>query len=304
METLLPKIDLYHLLVFYYVCNEKSISAAADKLFLSQPTITGHMKSLEESVQTKLFKIYKKKLVLTQTGEGLYHYAREVYKQLIAADRFIEISKESNLRIGVSSLLVLPVARSINNLSKQFNNSINIQVRSGLSYTLVRDLADSKIDVAIVPTLDFGDKSLSYIRIANGVKLTCYASASNPIFKKASFSWADIVKYPLVIGTGDSPIREIVTNKLLSEGVKTSPLFDLAGDNFEFFKTIVKNGDSISFALYEDIREDVERGVLKVIKASGELCTDIDAVTPHSHFSTHLVQSFISCAKAIWKESS
>jgi DNA-binding transcriptional LysR family regulator len=300
MEKLLPKIDIYHLLVFYYVCNQKSITAAANKLFLSQPTVTAHMKSLERSTQTKLFQIDKKKLTLTHTGEGLYHYAREIFRQSMAADRFIEISKESNLNIGVSSLLVLPVARAINSLSKQMLTSVNFEVRFGESFTLVREVADSNIDVAIVPNFDFGINNLSHFRIADGVKLTFYASAANPIFQKESVVWADLADYPLIIGTEESPMKKILTNKLVAEGLKSSPQFYLTADNFEFFKTIVKNGNSISFSLYEDIHEDVEKGTLKVLPLPSDILVDIDVITHQSHFSTFLVQEFIASVKNAW----
>jgi len=53
----IPKLDVYNLVVFYLVVNEKSLTAAAEKLFLSQPTVTYHIKSLEKSVGTKLLDI-------------------------------------------------------------------------------------------------------------------------------------------------------------------------------------------------------------------------------------------------------
>jgi len=303
MEKLLPKLDIYHLLVFYYVCKEKSITAAANKLFLSQPTVTAHMKSLERSAQTKLFQIDKKKLTLSHAGEGLYHYAGEIFRQSMAADRFIELSKESNINIGVSSLLVLPVARAINNLSQQITNSVNLQVRFGESFTLVREVADSNIDVVIVPNFDFGINNLSHVRIADDVKLTFYASPSNPIFQKESIGWVDLADYPLILGTEESPMKKILTNKLVSEGLTSSPQFYLTSDNFEFFKTIVKNGNSISFALYEDIRDDVEKCSLKVLPLPSDICVDIDVITHRSHFDTLLVQEFIACVKNVWNSS-
>jgi len=300
MAKLFPKIGIYHLLIFYYVCNEKSITAAANKLYLSQPTVTSHMKSLEQSVQTKLFQICKKKLVLTHVGEGLYSYAREIFQQSMAADRFIEISKESNLYIGVSSLLVLPVARAIHSMSEQLKKSVNIEVRFGESFNLVKEVIDSSVDVAIVPNFDFGVNKLSHVRIIDGIKLLFYASPSNPIFLKRSIEWVDLAEYPLIIGTEDSPMKKILTNKLISEGLQASPQFYLTADNFEFFKTIVKSGNSISFAVWEDIQGEVERGLLKVVPLPDDICVNIDVITHESHFSTYLVQEFITAVREAW----
>ena len=123
------------------VCNEKSITAAADKLFLSQPTVTAHIKALESSLDAKLVQINRKKLTLTPIGEGLYNYSRDIFQQSMAAERFIEISRESSLNIGVSSLLVQKVAVAINAMyaiSKKRSQSINIKVRTGELLTLIK----------------------------------------------------------------------------------------------------------------------------------------------------------------------
>ena len=97
-----PKLDVYNLVVFYFVASEKSLTAAAEKLFLSQPTVTYHIKSLEQSVGAKLLEIRKKKLFLTQAGEGLFKYSKQIYQQLINAERFIEELKEASLRVGIA----------------------------------------------------------------------------------------------------------------------------------------------------------------------------------------------------------
>jgi len=181
--------------------------------------------------------------------------------------------------------------------------SVNFEVRFGESFTLVREVSDSNIDVAVVPNFDFGINNLSHFRVADGVKLTFYARAANPIFQKESISWVDLADYPLIIGTEESPMKKILTNKLAAEGLKSSPQFYLTADNFEFFKTIVKNGNSISFALYEDIRDDVEKGTLKVLPLPSDILVDIDVITHQSHFSTFLVQEFIGAVKKAWQKS-
>ena len=224
MKQSLPKIDTYRLLLFYHVCNEKSITAAAEKLFLSQPTITTHMKTLERSTGTKLFKVERQKLILTQIGEGLYDYAREIYQQAMAADRYIEVSKESSLKIGISVLLVQKMAKAINTMLERRKLSINMEAHSGESFTLVKELSDASIDLAVVPNFDFGINDFSHIRIADRVKLIFYANSSNPIFQNKPIDWSDVLDYPLIIGTENSPMAKILAKKIEQEGLKSTPL--------------------------------------------------------------------------------
>jgi DNA-binding transcriptional LysR family regulator len=296
MKQSLPKIDTYRLLLFYHVYNEKSITAAAEKLFLSQPTITTHMKTLERSTGTKLFKVERQKLILTQIGEGLYDYAREIYQQAMAADRYIEVSKESSLKIGISVLLVQKMAKAINTMLEKHKLS-NLEVHSGESFSLIKELSDASIDLAVVPNFDFGVNNFSHIRIANRVKLIFYANSSNPIFRNKPIDWSDVFDYPLIIGTENSPMAKILAKKIEQEGLKKTPRYYFTADNFDFFKTIVKSGDSISFSLLEDIQEDVNKGILKVLPLTNDICVDIDIVGYANYFSLDMVKEFITCVK-------
>src|SRR5512136_2996234 len=97
-----PKIDLNTLIIFYFVAYEGSISSAADKLFLTQPTVSYHIKSLENNIGVKLLEIKRKKLNLTQAGSGLFQYAKEIYQQVMNAEKYLRELRESSLRVGMS----------------------------------------------------------------------------------------------------------------------------------------------------------------------------------------------------------
>ena len=297
MNGLLPKIDTYHLIIFYYVAKERGITAAAKKLFLSQPTVTNHIRSLEESIQLKLIRTDGKKLTLTCMGEDLYHYAKEILQNAMAADRFVESVKDSNLNIGVCSLFVQAASEIINDMSEQHAQPTRITVRFAEPYILLREVVNSQIDLAIVPNLDDGFVKFSRVKIADGVKLTFYASPCHPIFRKRSIRWLDLGIYPLVIGTEASSIKKMVTNKLISEGLNTPPKFYLTSYDIQFFKNIVRNGNFISLALPQDIDEELERGVLKAIPLPDDLSCGVNIVAQKTILSSGIAKQFISYAK-------
>ena len=124
-----PNIDTYHLIVFFYVANERSITSAAEKMCLTQPTVTNHIKSLENAIGLKLFTVNRKRLVLTPVGEGLYCFAKEIYSQAIAADRYVKQMKHSNINVGASPLFISAIAGAINLLSERMKNSIKVDIQ-------------------------------------------------------------------------------------------------------------------------------------------------------------------------------
>jgi LysR family transcriptional activator of nhaA len=61
-------LNYHHLLYFWTVAREGGISKAAEKLRLSQPTISAQVRMLEEAVRERLFQRQGRTLVLTDTG--------------------------------------------------------------------------------------------------------------------------------------------------------------------------------------------------------------------------------------------
>src|SRR5919204_4618435 len=78
-------LDLRQVEVFYYVAKFRSFSKAAEALLLTQPTISGHIKALEESLALVLFDRLGREVTLTQAGEVLYGYAKRLLSVKTAA---------------------------------------------------------------------------------------------------------------------------------------------------------------------------------------------------------------------------
>jgi len=72
-------LNYHHLLYFWTVAREGSISRACEKLHLAQPTISGQLRQLEESLGEKLFSKAGRGLALTETGQVAYRYAEEIF---------------------------------------------------------------------------------------------------------------------------------------------------------------------------------------------------------------------------------
>jgi LysR family transcriptional activator of nhaA len=72
-------LNYHHLLYFWTVAREGSIVRASALLHLTQPTISGQLRTLERSVGSKLFARAGRNLVLTDTGRTVFRYADEIF---------------------------------------------------------------------------------------------------------------------------------------------------------------------------------------------------------------------------------
>lgn len=128
-------MDFHQLRVFLETAREKSFSRAAENIFLSQPTVSAHIKNLEKEVGTPLFDRSSRDLELTEAGEILYRYARELLN--IKEEALSAIQQETrvvkgHLEIAASSV---PGAYLLPDLLKSF-----LKEHPGVTFSLlVRD---------------------------------------------------------------------------------------------------------------------------------------------------------------------
>lgn len=291
-----PNIDTYHLIVFFYIANEKSITSAAEKLCLSQPTVSNHIKSLENALQTKLIEINRQRISLTPVGEGLYNYAKEIYTQALAAERFVEHMKTSTINIGISQFFLSAAKKAMKTMLAKWHSSVKLNFEFGTPPHLIQDVIDSKLDIAIMPRISHKDNRIIHIRISDGVKLVFFASPNHPIFQNRQTEWGDLCNYPIVISE-DSASNQVISEKLISERVTTPLKFNLTTNNVELRKILVQDSNSISVALIEDVKTEIDSGTLKLLTLPGDIWMEVDAVLHRGTLTSAAVQDFISCIK-------
>lgn len=72
-------INYHHLLYFWMVAKEGSVTRACARLRLSQPTISGQLRTLQEHLGERLFRREGRRLVLSEVGQVAYRYADEIF---------------------------------------------------------------------------------------------------------------------------------------------------------------------------------------------------------------------------------
>ena len=72
-------LNYHHLLYFWAVAREGSVTRASQQLRLAQPTVSGQLKSLEDALGEKLFERTGRQLVLTDVGRVVFRYADEIF---------------------------------------------------------------------------------------------------------------------------------------------------------------------------------------------------------------------------------
>lgn len=100
-------MDVHQLKIFISVFKNKSFSKAAKEIFLTQPTVSEHIKILEEDLGCKLFDRVGKTVIPTKEAEILYGYAIDVVNKLENLKDIVQRMKSKpagHLLVGASSI--------------------------------------------------------------------------------------------------------------------------------------------------------------------------------------------------------
>ena len=140
------------------IADEKSISKAAHKLFLTQPSLSKCLQGIESSLGTKLFKRTSTGLILTFAGEKYYQVATKILK--IYSDFEIEVGDINNMKkgritIGLTNFLAADILPVILPLFKRRCPNIEVFIVEQNSTELEHTLSMGNLDFALMHTSPF-----------------------------------------------------------------------------------------------------------------------------------------------------
>lgn len=196
-------MDIKQLHYFTTVVEEKTVTAAAEKLHMTQPPLTMQLHALESELGCKLFERKGRTLSLTDAGQHMYRRALEIIGMCDNAQREMKDYRNGTvgtLRIGViSSVQGTLFTKILKEYHDRYPN-IKISVFSANTYQLLEKLQNREIDTAITRT-PFSAAKLhaEYIRTEE-----IHAIGKSEFFGKAAaggtdITLAELARLPLII---------------------------------------------------------------------------------------------------------
>jgi DNA-binding transcriptional LysR family regulator len=290
-------LDLHQLMVFNKVAEEKSISIAAEKLFLTQPTVSYHLKSLETYMGAKLFNIRSQRVYLTAAGQELYRYTSAIWEQLGNIDKYFAALKQKPIRIGVTPLLHNQVASALSKVCK-LHPEVNIELISTISVKIVQAVSEMDFDLGIVMGVDYATNKVKCGRISSSEKLVFVASPNLPVAQKDNVEWADLEHYPIICGQPGSLLSDLVTEKFKAAGIITQPHIMVNTLSLDALKIFCKEGNGIGLWHIKDVEAESISGELKILPMADEMLAPIDYVlNRNEQFLQPVIKEFLKAIK-------
>ena len=145
-------LNYHHLLYFWLVAREESLARASQKLRLAQSTVSGQVRTLEESLGQKLFVRSGRRLQLTDTGRLVFRYADEIFtvgRELQDTLKGRPVGRPLSLVVGIADVVPKLVARRLIEPALQLDEPVRLVCREGRPERILAALATHEIDVVI-----------------------------------------------------------------------------------------------------------------------------------------------------------
>ncbi len=146
-------LNLYQVHIFTVAVEEGSISRAAEKLFLTQPAVSQHLKALETELGTKLLRRGRRGVAPSETGEIFLSYARCLLRLTEEARQTLAFAgqlKGGQVRLGASpgiGMYLLPGwVQSFN----QRHAEVAVSMKTATTPVVIKELGKQQIDIGIV----------------------------------------------------------------------------------------------------------------------------------------------------------
>ncbi len=148
----MERINYQHLYYFWTVAKHGSITAACETLHLAQPTISGQLAVFEQAVGTQLLRKQGRKLVLTDTGRTVFHYADEIFtlgRELTHMLKGRGTGRGMRLNLGMTDALPKLIAYRLIEPLLRLPEPVQIHCYEDKTERLLAEIALHSIDIAL-----------------------------------------------------------------------------------------------------------------------------------------------------------
>jgi LysR family transcriptional regulator, transcriptional activator of nhaA len=201
-------INYHHLYYFKTIAEEQSVSRAAEKLRLGQPTLSAQLRLFEDYLDVKLFDRQHKKLILTEQGRIALEYSKEIFKlgsEMV--DALNDRAVPGKIKLQIGALDAIPKEFLVEFAQAGFKkNNIQMSFIEGDLNHLMRQLDVHDIDVVVtnhLPLAKSNQKKSHFLAQKNEIKI--YGTTEYKTLKK---NFPDSLKnQKMILPNYDSQLR-------------------------------------------------------------------------------------------------
>ena len=262
---------LQQLRILKAVATEKNFTKAAEVLYLSQPSLSKQIKTLEKNLDILLINRENNKISLTENGKVFLQYSERILALCEESCRALIDLKNGdrgNLTVGASQTIGTYLMPRVLALFAQNYPQIDLKVQVNSTRLVANNVLNREIDIAVVGG-DIPNELKKNLTIKDFVEdeLSLIISKSHPFAKKKKINKEDLYHLNFITLNSNSTIRKFIDNILIQNGIETKQLkIVMQFNSIEGIKTAVSLGLGAAFVSSSAIEKEIELKTIKILK--------------------------------------
>lgn len=213
----------------YYFCKLAEVqhyTKAAKELFITQPSLSDSIASLEKELGVSLFQKSGRNIQLTKYGREFYQYVTEALGIL---EHGIALAKENShisgtVDIGCIPTLLGDFLPTATQMYQELNPMANFNIYQGMSIEIAEGVAEGKYDLGFCSKVD-GIPDLVFVPITYQ-ELIALVNSQHPLASKTAMYLSDFREYKLTTYRDTIPIGKVVRSLLEEKGIDAVYSYD------------------------------------------------------------------------------
>lgn len=287
-------MDIHQLRVFLSVFKKRSFTKASEELHLSQPTVSDHIRSLEDELGCVLFDRLGRSIKPTKEAEVLFIHATEIIERLTHLREAVGNMKKEiagELVIGASTIPGTYLLPGLTALFRQKNPSVLFEIVVSDSRAIIDKVAEHELLIGIVGSR-LEARQVHYEPFLDD-ELIAVASGTHEA--KKSLGISDFANLPFVLREQGSGTRREFEKILEREGIESNQL-NIVGifGSTDAIKQAVKEGMGVSILSRRSVKDELKCGLLKEIKIKdADMKRQFYIITHRKRTLPHLYKMFL-----------
>ena len=277
---------LEKLKTFVTIVEKGSYKIAAQKIHLSQPAITHHIKSLESYFNVTLFRPSPRKPTLTIEGNQLYLHAKKVLSDMTSLEEEMDKFRYTKDRITFSATFTIStyILPRLLGRFRQNNPGVYLNFKVGNSEFVRTQLIEGRLNFGILGKMGNLPRRFRKIHF-HREPFIFICSTSNPLTQKNMINCADLDHYSLLNREEGTKTRSILEKWLKKHGLNMGRHNEFG--QIETIKHAVEQDLGIAILPAISVQNELETGRLARFNVSDfDLAIDYDLVAqPEKYLS-------------------
>ncbi|KFD21019.1 MULTISPECIES: LysR family transcriptional regulator [Tatumella] len=295
-------MDVKAIRYFTEVVRQQSFTRAAEKLYVTQPTISKMLRQLEEELGCTLLLREGRKLYLTDSGKAVYQRGLTIlqeFRQLEAEIGDINQLKTGELRLGIPPMVGMQIVGSISAFHKRYPG-VELKISEFGGLAAQQAVLQGRLDIAMTALPAENEFPLQVLPLLEH-RLCVLVPRTEEWQARERLTLEEVARYPLLVFNEEFSLNRQISKSFQRQGL--TPDIAIQSGQWDFLATMVQAGMGVAI-LPEPICQRLDPASLLWLPLESELTWTLGLVWREGNYISSSTRAWIQCCRDYWPDSS